>query len=67
MARPRCAAPGCRKRLGMHSYMCDCALTFCRRHRLPEAHACTIDYRERDAEADAAALPRVVPVKVPRV
>ena len=52
--RPRCAAPGCGRRLRATDMRCRCERTFCSAHRLPEHHGCDFDYRKSlEGAADA--------------
>ncbi|KAJ9174956.1 hypothetical protein P3X46_013549 [Hevea brasiliensis] len=39
----RCTS--CNKRLGLMGFNCRCGNVYCRSHRYPEAHACTVDYK----------------------
>ncbi|KAJ9187153.1 hypothetical protein P3X46_002641 [Hevea brasiliensis] len=39
----RCTS--CNKRLGLTGFNCRCGYVFCRSHRYPEDHACTIDFK----------------------
>ena len=53
MAKDRCAAPGCKKRISLTDSIqgkCRCNLVFCKLHRLPEQHKCLYTY-EVDAES----------------
>ncbi len=40
--------PTCRHKIALTDFACKCGPKFCAVHRLPEAHACTFDFRERD-------------------
>ncbi|OAY59148.1 zinc finger A20 and AN1 domain-containing stress-associated protein 1-like [Manihot esculenta] len=35
----------CNKRLGLMGFNCRCGNAFCRSHRHPEDHACTVDFK----------------------
>jgi len=43
--RPRCAIDGCKKRLRITDVKCRCENMYCKKHRLPETHECTFDYK----------------------
>lgn len=36
----------CNKKLGLLGFDCKCGHLFCSKHRMPEDHECTIDYKE---------------------
>lgn len=61
----RCTA--CTKKLGLTDMNCRCGHRFCAAHRIPEAHACTYDYRAAAAALLTAQLPRVVGDKIERI
>ena len=39
-----CSAPGCNKKLPLLPFKCRCEKLFCKKHRLPETHNCSLDY-----------------------
>ena len=41
----RCNFPECRKKLKLSDMECRCGKRFCLKHRLPEDHVCSIDYK----------------------
>jgi predicted nucleic acid binding AN1-type Zn finger protein len=41
----RCDFPECRKKLKLSDMECRCGKRFCLKHRLPEDHVCSIDYK----------------------
>ena len=43
--KPRCCAEGCNKTLKLTDMECRCKKRFCLKHRLPEYHNCSIDYK----------------------
>lgn len=61
----RCTA--CPKKLGLTDMNCRCGHRFCATHRIPEAHACSYDYRAAAAALLTAQLPRVVGDKIERI
>lgn len=46
-SKKRCALEGCNRKIPLSMQMdsCRCQLTFCSKHRLPETHQCTYDFR----------------------
>ncbi|EXC20893.1 Zinc finger A20 and AN1 domain-containing stress-associated protein 4 [Morus notabilis] len=43
IGKNRCKS--CNKKVGLTGFNCRCGNLFCGRHRLPEAHACNVDYK----------------------
>lgn len=41
----RCNMLDCMKKLGLVTITCRCEKTFCNKHRLPENHSCSFDYK----------------------
>ena len=37
---------GCKKKLGMVKYTCNCGKNFCIKHKLAESHNCTFDFQK---------------------
>ncbi len=35
----------CQKKVGILGVLCRCNLVFCNRHRLPESHKCSFDFK----------------------
>lgn len=46
----RCSFENCKKKLDLVPFTCKCNLQFCSKHRLPEAHKCTYDYKKTGRE-----------------
>ena len=44
--RPRCAFDGCKKRIRITDVKCRCENIYCKKHRLPENHECSFDYKD---------------------
>lgn len=40
-----CGYGACGKKLGLVNYSCRCNMSFCQKHRMPEMHKCTFDYK----------------------
>lgn len=45
ISKKRCAAEGCKKKLTLTDMTCKCELRFCSKHRYPEEHSCTFDFK----------------------
>ena len=41
----KCNAIGCNKKLGLILNICRCEKVYCAKHRLPETHNCSYDYK----------------------
>lgn len=41
----RCNLKGCTKKVGLVPIVCRCDKAFCAKHRIPETHDCTYDYK----------------------
>ena len=44
--QPRCPVEGCNKKLGLVDFKCKCQNTYCAKHRVPDTHACSYDFRQ---------------------
>ena len=65
---PRCAESECRKKINItNSYSCRCEMAFCAKHRHPEAHACTHDYKTEGRKLLRALNPMVTVPKLPKI
>lgn len=64
-AANRC--PTCAKKLSLTDLACRCGPRHCSAHRLPEAHACTHDFRADAQKVLAAQLERVAGEKVQKI
>jgi AN1-type zinc finger and ubiquitin domain-containing protein 1 len=66
--KPRCAESECRKKINItSSYSCRCELAFCAKHRHPEAHACTYDYKTEGRKLLKASNPMITVPKLPKI
>jgi predicted nucleic acid binding AN1-type Zn finger protein len=61
--KARCGAEACRKRLGLHAFVCKCGGVYCGAHRHEDGHACRFDY----ATTAARLPPAVVAERVARI
>ena len=41
----RCQQTGCKTKLALSDYACQCKQFYCMKHRYAEAHSCAFDYR----------------------
>uniref|UniRef100_A0A2P2IJL7 Uncharacterized protein MANES_02G032000 n=1 Tax=Rhizophora mucronata TaxID=61149 RepID=A0A2P2IJL7_RHIMU len=57
----------CNKKVGLTGFNCKCGSTFCGRHRYPEDHSCTLDFKEAGRSSIAKANPVVKADKVGRI
>ena len=66
--KPRCGHPDCRKKLNItNGFPCRCQRVFCAKHRHPELHACTFDYKEEGRKLLEKANPVVTFPKLPKI
>lgn len=42
----KCSFEGCNKKLKITSIKCRCGMKFCDKHRLPETHSCSFDFKK---------------------
>ncbi|KAK4280521.1 hypothetical protein QN277_012139 [Acacia crassicarpa] len=42
--KKRCKS--CNKKVGLTGFKCQCGELFCGKHRYPEEHSCTVDYKQ---------------------
>lgn len=49
---PRCSKEGCRKKLTLVdlTIQCKCEGFFCKKHRQPEQHDCSFNFKDKDVE-----------------
>ena len=65
--RNYCACNTCDKRLKLTDMTCRCEKVFCSKHRIPEAHACTFNYRAVGKTQIKEENPLVVPEKISNI
>lgn len=51
MTKVKCPVEGCQLKIRLVDFACKCEKVFCVKHRLPEVHACTFDYKASAKEA----------------
>ncbi|PKA65749.1 Zinc finger A20 and AN1 domain-containing stress-associated protein 4 [Apostasia shenzhenica] len=57
----------CRKKVGLTGFRCRCELTFCGKHRYPEQHGCSFNFKAAGREAIARANPIVKAAKLDKI
>ena len=56
----------CNKKVGLTGFNCRCGGLFCGRHRLPEEHACEVDYKTSNP-SDTNGNPRLPLIKADKL
>ena len=56
----------CNKRT-MIPIVCHCNMTFCLKHRMPETHACHVDYREKGKLDLSGKLVKLESIKLEKI
>ena len=46
----RCNLINCKKKLKLTDLICNCDFRFCSKHRLPELHSCSQNFKEKNRE-----------------
>ena len=49
MNKTKCSFEGCSGRVFLHNLKCRCGEKFCDKHRLPETHDCSFNFKEDHA------------------
>ena len=62
-----CQHKGCKRKLTLMSYSCQCLKKFCSEHRLPEDHACTFDFQEHGRKLIAKKNPLIINAKITQI
>ena len=54
----RCSKECCRKKLTLVdlTILCKCGKCFCKKHRLPENHDCSFNFKDKDVEKMVKAM-----------
>lgn len=63
----RCNIDGCIKKLGIIPFVCRCEKEFCAKHRIPEIHCCTFDYKTSGREALQKANQQITHIKIEKI
>ena len=45
-----CEHPGCKTKLRLMRFTCECQKDFCMVHRFPEVHMCNVDYLSKNKD-----------------
>jgi len=64
MPKQRCAKDGCKKKIGLINFTCNCGLTFCTLHRLAESHKCTYDFQKEGKQKLEEKNPKIIKDKI---
>ena len=62
-----CQHKGCKKKLTLMSYACQCEKKFCSEHRLPEDHDCNFDYKAQGREFISKKNPLIINSKINKI
>jgi predicted nucleic acid binding AN1-type Zn finger protein len=71
--KPRCKCivdnegTKCRAKLSLVDQECKCGIKFCGKHRLPENHNCSFDFKEEGRRILMKNNPPIVPIKIIKV
>jgi len=57
----------CSRKLGLTPFVCRCSLSFCAKHRYPDEHGCTVDYKALGREELMKNNPVVKASKVQKI
>lgn len=63
----RCGMKGCKKKITLLSFTCQCQKVFCTEHRMPEQHKCTFDWVKQGKCIIAKKNPQVVNAKITQI
>jgi hypothetical protein len=63
----RCNIDGCTKKLGIMPFVCRCEREYCAKHRMPETHECTFDYKSSGRAALQMANQKIDFIKVAKI
>ena len=50
MPKKTCEHPGCKTKLRLMRFTCECQKEFCMVHRFPEVHMCSVDYLSKNKD-----------------
>lgn len=63
----RCSFEGCNKKLDLYAFVCRCEKSYCPKHRLPESHKCSYDFKTNGKALLEKNNPLVVNKKIIRI
>ena len=56
----RCSFCDCKKKISLlNQFKCRCGLIFCSKHKLPENHNCTFDYKNLKLKMEKVVAPKL--------
>ena len=65
--KKRCGVKGCKKKITLLSFTCQCEKIFCTEHRMPEQHNCSFDWVEHGRCIIAKKNPQVINSKITQI
>ena len=57
----------CKKSVGLQGFKCKCERVFCNKHRMPEEHSCSYDFKQDHKEKLIKENPIIVPDKLLKI
>jgi hypothetical protein len=63
----RCSMEGCKKKLGVVKFTCNCGKNYCTTHKLAESHNCTYDFIEEGKKMLEEKNPVVIKAKIIKI
>jgi predicted nucleic acid binding AN1-type Zn finger protein len=63
----KCKIDGCTKKLGIMPFVCRCEKEYCAKHRMPESHSCTFDFKTAGRALLHDANPKIDFVKIKKI
>ena len=67
MKKTICDMNGCKKKLGIVKYNCNCGNNFCVKHKLAESHNCTYDFIKEGKKKLEEKNPVVIKPKIIKI
>lgn len=62
-----CKIDGCTKKLGIMPFVCRCEKEFCAKHRMPEIHQCSFDYKTSGRETLQKVNQQITHIKIEQI
>ena len=57
----------CKKFVSIQAFLCKCGFSFCKKHRLPENHSCSYDFKEEGIRSLRQQNPKMETDKVEKI
>ena len=57
----------CKSKLLLSDFACRCAKRYCQKHRMPEQHSCTFDFKKEGKEQLSTILVKVIAEKIDHI